>query len=83
MSSPMCILPDRWCQGEVSVTTTHVLCHTQDTFAFAFALAAKLHEVYAVAVPPAAAFVHQAKSKKVSASGERGLLCHGNAECIQ
>jgi hypothetical protein len=28
----------------------------KDTFGFAFALAGKLHELYAVAVPPAAAF---------------------------
>jgi len=36
----------------------HVL-GDKDTFGFAFAMAGKLHEMYAVAVPPAAAFKHE------------------------
>jgi hypothetical protein len=39
----------------------HVL-GDKDTFSFAFAMARKLHEVYAVAVPPAAAFKQEVRA---------------------
>lgn len=44
-----------WLTSFSSVLYKHVL-GDKDTFGFSFAMARKLHEVYAVAVPPAAAF---------------------------
>lgn len=45
-----------------SVLYKHVL-GDKDTFGFAFAMAGKLHQVYAVAVPPAAAFKHEVRTQ--------------------
>lgn len=49
------------CCSFSSVLYKHVL-GDKDTFGFAFAMAGKLHEMYAVAVPPAAAFKHEVRS---------------------
>lgn len=51
----------RWYCSFSSVLYKHVL-GDKDTFGFAFAMAGKLHQVYAVAVPPAAAFKHEVRS---------------------
>lgn len=59
----LCVSPFVCCSFS-TVLYKHVL-GDKDTFGFAAAMAGKLHELYAVAIPPAAAFSDEVGNEKV------------------